>query len=95
MHISLWAETGGGTTGLQTERKLWQRTATARQPLTDVAQFYSQAVTLTFRLCNKRLLTFTAQIDCSRGWKSLKQKPSFFDGRSMISQAFRRTVPTH
>jgi len=35
-----------------------------------------------------------AHMDCSKGWKSLKQKPSFFDGLSMTWQVFRRTVPT-
>lgn len=44
---------------------------------------------------NTYSLTLTAQMDCSKGWKSLKQNPSFFEGRSMSSQAFRRTVPTH
>lgn len=39
--------------------------------------------------------TFTAQTDWSSGWKSLKQKPSFLEGRSMSSQQCRRTVPTH
>lgn len=35
-----------------------------------------------------------AQIDCSNGWKSLKQKPSFLEGRSISSQVLSRTVPT-
>lgn len=34
-----------------------------------------------------------AHIDCSRGWKSLKQNPSFFEGRSMSSHVLSSTVP--
>lgn len=51
-------------------------------------------------LLSKKCLTCTtcptlvAQIDCSSGWNTLKQNPSFFDGRSRISQALRRIVPT-
>lgn len=41
------------------------------------------------------ILTLTAQMDCSSGWKSLKQKPSFLEGLSMSSQALSSNVPTH
>ena len=34
-----------------------------------------------------------AQIDWSIGWKSLKQKPSFFEGLSISSQEERMIVP--
>jgi hypothetical protein len=33
-------------------------------------------------------------MDCSMGWNSLKQNPSFFDGRSITLQLFSITVPT-
>ena len=39
--------------------------------------------------------TFVPHIDTSSAWNSLKQKPSFFDGRSISSHAFSSTVPTH
>ena len=35
-----------------------------------------------------------AQMDCSSGWKSLKQKPSFLEGLSISSHVLSRTVPT-
>ena len=35
-----------------------------------------------------------AQMDWSSGWKSLKQKPSFLEGRSISLHVLRRTVPT-
>lgn len=35
-----------------------------------------------------------AQMDCSRGWKSLKQKPSFLLGRSITWHEVSITVPT-
>ena len=38
-------------------------------------------------------LTLEAQIDMSMGWKSLKQKPSFFDGRSISSHVLSMMVP--
>jgi hypothetical protein len=38
--------------------------------------------------------TFVAHIDWSRGWKILKQKPSFFEGRSINLQVLSKTVPT-
>jgi len=34
-----------------------------------------------------------AQMLCSRGWNSLKQKPSFLEGLSISSHVLRRTVP--
>ncbi len=34
-----------------------------------------------------------AQMDWSIGWNSLKQKPSFFDGRSISSQVLKMIVP--
>ena len=34
-----------------------------------------------------------AQMDWSMGWKSLKQKPSFFEGLSISSQDERMIVP--
>jgi hypothetical protein len=34
-----------------------------------------------------------AQIDWSIGWKSLKQNPFFFDGRSISSHVLRMMVP--
>ena len=34
-----------------------------------------------------------AQMDWSMGWKSLKQKPSFFEGLSINSQEERMIVP--
>ena len=40
-------------------------------------------------------LTFVAHMDWSRGWKSLKQKPSFLEGRSSSWQVFSSIVPTH
>lgn len=38
--------------------------------------------------------TFVPQMDMSRGWNSLKQKPSFLDGRSISSHVLSSTVPT-
>ena len=38
-------------------------------------------------------LTLDAQMDMSMGWKSLKQKPSFFEGRSISSQVLSMMVP--
>ena len=35
-----------------------------------------------------------AQIDCSKGWYSLKQNPSFLEGRSINSHVFSNIVPT-
>lgn len=35
-----------------------------------------------------------AQMDCSRGWNNLKQKPSFLDGLSISSHVLSSTVPT-
>jgi hypothetical protein len=32
-------------------------------------------------------------MDWSIGWNSLKQKPSFFDGRSISSQVLKMIVP--
>ena len=43
----------------------------------------------------KAALTFVAHMDWSRGWKSLKQKPSFLEGRSSSWQVFSSIVPTH
>ena len=40
-------------------------------------------------------LTLVAQMDWSNGWYSLKQKPSFLEGRSISSHVLRRIVPTH
>lgn len=85
MHISLWAETGGEEQRGHDRKKALAEDSNRRQPLTDVAQLYSQTVTpyfspvtsATYSHCPNRLL---------QRMESLKQKPSFFDGRSMISQ---------
>jgi len=39
------------------------------------------------------MLTFVAQMDWLSGWKTLKQKPSFLDGRSISSHDVSNTVP--
>ena len=60
--------------------------AAKQRPIKEKVEGQSKTIVLS-------LLTLDAQMDMSMGWKSLKQKPSFFEGRSISSHVLSMMVP--